>query len=386
MKQIIPAKPVVEVDIDPTLARSMLAFLCGLPLEPLSAQQAACSTPGLAIWLLQHDLASLAQSRCRSVCPELAEQLTAAMYSTTAQNALHWHNLLAIDTGFSAAGLTALLLKGAALADTVYDQPEQRPMTDVDLWLQEVDMEAACAVMAGLDFVSSEKEDRPLALQSLSGGEVQFRTPTPGPTLVELHLSPFPGWWLARTAAVDTASIWSRSEPLPDWHSFYQMAPEDTVIQLAVHMSINHQFGLAALRSLVDIALTAQVRDVDWQVVAQRSRQWHVATAVWLVLNLLEELVGLPGLDEILPQLQPSIWRRRRLQKFVSAEKLLTSREINQGRKRFQFLLLLVDHLPDAAHLFYRTLWPEQGWLDARYGGGVSSWQHLRRVLVEGEV
>jgi hypothetical protein len=373
--------------IDPVVARSVLTVLGGLPPNSLEMPEAVCAAEDLAPWLIERDLAPLAEARYRVVYPELAYKLKIESYSVTAHTALHWQNLQAVDAGFAAAGLTALLLKGAALAHTVYDQPEQRPMNDVDLWLPKPDMAAACAVMATIGFDSpGEKEERPLALQALSGGEIQFINRTQPPTLVELHFAPLAGWWLTRTAVVDTAAVWGRREPLSGWHSFYQLAPEDTVIQLAVHMSVNHQFGLAALRSLVDIALTAQVRSVDWQIVAERAASWHVATAVWLVLSLLQDLLAMPGLDDILQQLQPAAWRRRQLQRIISPEMLLAGGDLRHGRERFLLLLLLVDRLPDAVRLVYRTLWPEQSWLDARYGDDINSWQHMARIVRQGDI
>jgi len=36
--------------------------------------------------------------------------------------------------------------------------------------------------------------------------------------------------------------------------------------------------------------------------------------------------------------------------------------------------------------LIYRTLWPEDVWLDARYGGQVGRWRHLWNVVRYGRV
>jgi hypothetical protein len=376
----------VDPLIDLATARPILAFLSGVQPDLHNAEDDLWSQADLAGWLVERELGPLAQVRCRSECPALAERLQGEMYSTAAQNTLHWRNLQEIDAGFAAQGLVAVLLKGAALAETVYDQPEQRTMGDVDLWLREGEMGKACAVMDGLRFTALESSARPLALQALAEGEVQFFKQERQPTMVELHFSPFSGWWLQRTAVIDTTAVWARREPLPGWEAFCQLSAEDTVIHLAVHMAVNHQFGLAALRSLIDIAMTAQARDVAWPVVAQRARQWHLATTVWLVLHLLREMTGMPGLDTVLQELRPSAWRRRQLAQIVSPESLLAGHDIRRGRARFQLLLLLVDHPPDAARLVYRTLWPEKAWLQARYGAEVSPWQHLQKVIREGAI
>jgi len=78
--------------------------------------------------------------------------------------------------------------------------------------------------------------------------------------------------------------------------------------------------------------------------------------------------------------------RRKQLQALVSPQMIVAGGDLRSGWKRFLLLLLLVDRARDAAQLVYRTLWPEPDWLAARYGGQVSSWQHLRRVVMKGEI
>lgn len=367
-------------------AHTFLAFLTGVTDEGDDAPDCRVDPDSLARWLIDRDLGSLAYARCRGVYPELADRLQTERYLTAGQNSLHWRNLQQINDKFAEVGLTAVLLKGAALAGTVYDGFEQRSMTDVDLWLREQDIARGCSLMDSLDFYVKNNENRPLALQLLSDGEIQYCSPDGTSTLVELHLSPFEGWWIQRTAAIDKAALWARKQTLSQWKAFYQLTPEDMVIQVAFHLAVGHQFGSQSMRSLVDIALTAQRRTVDWQLVADRAQQWRVATAVWLALFLVKQLIGVPGREDVLNQLQPSAWRRRQLLRFVSPRSILAGRDLRDEQERFLFLLLLVDRPQDAGRLAGRTLWPEKEWLTARYGGDVNHWQHLQRLIMQGEI
>jgi hypothetical protein len=204
--------------------------------------------------------------------------------------------------------------------------------------------------------------------------------------MVELHWSPFPGWWLARTAAMDETAVWDRLEPLEANKVVYQLGAEDMAIQVAVHLAVNSQFSIAAVRGLLDIALTAKSRPVDWGEVARRAETWRVATAVWQALTLLDQLFGTPGLAAALQLLRPSRLRRWLLRKFVSAESILQGSDLRNGRSRFLLLLLLVDRRRDMIHLVWRTLWPEPEWLQARYQGQGSYWSHLWQVVRYGRV
>jgi hypothetical protein len=205
--------------------------------------------------------------------------------------------------------------------------------------------------------------------------------------------SPFAGWWLQRTAAIDNDLLWSRREEWPAAavtagtdRLVYQLAPEDAVIHLAVHLAVNHQFAPPVVRGLMDIVLTARARPVDWRLVATRAKMWRVATATWLALDLAERLVGLDGAGEALDILQPGRFRRRLLCRLVSPESVLAGRDVRHGRWRFLLLVLLVDRPRDAGKLMLRTVWPEKEWLAARYGRKAGRLRHLWGIVARGQI
>ncbi len=342
--------------------------------------------PALAPWLIAHGLGALAYARCHQSSPALARALQADRLSAFAESSFQLDSLQAIGAAFQTAGLPLVLLKGAALAQSVYDEPAHRTMSDLDLWLRGPAMAQAAQVMSSLGYHSSLKAERPFALQQISLGEVRFVRPGWNTGLVEIHWSPFPGWWLQRTAAVDDAAIWSRLELLGETPGVYHLAAEDMVIHLAVHTAVNHQFGMSALRSLVDIALTAQKRGVDWRLVAQRAKEWRVGTAVYLTLHLIDQLIGVVGLAPALAALRPSAPRLALLRRFVTPQSVLAGRDLRHGWQRFLLLLLLVDRPRDAARLVYRALWPEKEWLAARYDRPTSRPTHWWRILRHREV
>jgi hypothetical protein len=254
-------------------------------------------------------------------------------------------------------------------------------------------MAEAVTLLQGAGYYVQTKEDRPLALQQMSLGEIQlYKQGRPG-WLAELHWSPFAGWWLQRTAAINNDALWSRRVSWPESAEaegvarlVYQLAPEDAVIHLAVHLAVNHQFAPPVVRGLMDIVLTAQARGVDWAVVAARARAGRVATAVWLALHLAEQLLGLEGAGEALRLLRPTSFRRRLLRRFVSVPSVLAGRDLRHGRRRFLLLLLLVDRPQDAGKLLLRAVWPEKEWLAARYGRNAGRLRHLWGIVGRGQV
>jgi hypothetical protein len=350
----------------------------------------------LARWLIRHALAPLANSRCRDVLPELLPLLAHSFFPAVARNIVRFRELSQVLESFRRANIPVVVFKGAALAGESYGGWSRRSMGDVDLWLRDEDVHKAADLMERLGFCTETKEDRPIILQSLAGGEIRFYKHG----LIELHWSPFAGWWLQRTAAIDDDEIWQRAEPLTlDFGGtkedqsmasesrpelVRQLAVEDAIIQIAVHITVNHQFGLVALRGLMDIALAVQAKSVDWTLVVARARQWRVSTVVWIVLDLTNQLIGLPGTEEALSSLRPAALRRALLKPLVSPQTVLEGRDLRESRARYLILLLLVDRPQDVVRLLFRTLWPEREWLEARYGKPTSHWRHFWNVVRHG--
>lgn len=354
----------------------------------------------LANWLIRAGLGALTFQRYKGVWPDLAERVRGDYYQTALSNSLHMKRLRQVADVLIEQRIPYVLLKGAALSYSVYDR-HIRPMSDVDLWVRREDFPLAAQAMtsAGLRLVSNP--ERPFKLKMLADIGLGFLTEDGG--LVEVHCSPYPGWWLQRTADVDNESMWQRIEPLSLPESAdeersgavpsdtkeraYCLDPEDTILQLAVHAAVNHQFGVWGIRSIVDVSMVMNRRELDWQRLVQQARRWRLATALWTVLHLQQQLVGTQNLDTVLTALQPRWWRRTLLTRVVGPQFLLDLRSLGLSRMRFTILLLLTDRFRDAARLVWRTFWPERAWLDARYGTNeVSYAQHLWNVLRHGVV
>lgn len=362
-----------------TTIRGTAAFL-----RALAAGDAVCLATWVAgerpdaawaAWLSAHGLAAFAYHRLRAAAalsrlPAASQSaLRGAFYNAAGDAELHDRELAAVLAGLAAAGVTPVVFKGAALAHTVYPDPACRSMGDLDLWIPASEMHRAQAVLEAWGYAQYIKPHRPTAFQRQAEGEVQLCGRTPGSGLVELHWGIFPGEWLRRTAIVDQGGIYDRVVPTTlVGQPARVLAAEDAVIQLAVHIAVTHQFASSAVRGLMDIALLARWRPVDWAVVAQRAAAWRVGVATWQTLTLARALTGLDDSAAACTVLAPSPLRRWLLRLFINEGSLLGMRDLTRGPARFMLQLLLVDRLGDAARLLGRAIWPEAAWLALRYG------------------
>jgi hypothetical protein len=322
-------------------------------------------------WLRQQGLAPLTWFICKSspLPTDIRQQLQQTYYSAVGDAELHGRELHSVLQALQTQDIWPVVFKGASLSWTAYPDPACRPMGDLDLWIQASELPSAQAVLRDLGYRQFSNPIRPPELMARYGGEIHMIGVGNDKGLIELHLSVFLGEWLRHAAAIDKAAVRARVVQ-SSWHNgrIDVLSPEDALIQLVIHLAINHQLSFFPLRGLLDIALVARHQPVDWNVIVQRARTWHVATAVWLVLSLAVDLAGLDEAAEAVRHLQPSAMRRRLLGHFANAESLVMMRDLSTSKWRYAFLLLLVDRVRDAAKLIFRALWPERDWLIARYG------------------
>ncbi|MBK7917817.1 MAG: nucleotidyltransferase family protein [Chloroflexi bacterium] len=368
---------------DVATARSFLKVLAAYPAGSVLPEAVrSVDVQTLAAWLKRADLGPLAYAASGLGWPELTRLLQPDVYSAMAEMSLRLNNVREISGVLSEAGIPALWLKGVALGQTIYPEAWLRTMSDVDVWLPEEWMAAALTALQRRGYqMHAGREERPLALQQLSQGEIKLTRSGEYPQLVELHWGPLAGWWMARTTAVDSLAMWARRESLPGVPGGYQLEAVDMTLQVAVHLAINHGFQAGAVRGLIDLARLAQQRGVDWGEVAERAAAWRVGTAVSTVLELLDQLIGVAGMEEKLGGIRPSAVRRYLLRRLVTPESVLAGRDVRQGWQRYALLLLLVDRPRDAARLLWRTVWPEAAWLAARYGEPTGHGRHLWRLV-----
>lgn len=379
---------------DVARAQTFLQMLLGRadadrkPFEDLGAAR-------VARWLVAQGLGPMAYARFKDGWPDLAAELRSDTIVSALEQQLHVERRERIYAQFEAAGIPLVLLKGGALSLSVYEKPGWRPMSDTDIWVRDAQIAAATQAMREAGFRMLVSEKRPLAIQKLVEGELQFADAEGG--LVEMHWSPFTGWWLQGAAKVDVDGAWARLQPLmrpekgagaagdadsSEGRRLFGLCWEDCILQLAVHVSIGHKFGIWPVRSLVDIYLIATEAVVDWDVVVRQARAWRLATVTWMVLSLVDELLDVRELGVVIEALQPSWVRRRLLRALMPLEKLLASSDMREALSRLALLILLVDGPMDMARLGARMVWPDRAWLEARYGEAEASHRrHLWRLI-----
>lgn len=211
------------------------------------------------------------------------------------------------------AGIGCLLLKGAALVETVYSDPAEREMLDVDLLVTEHDIARATEAISTLGYAALV--DHPglgaagqvSAAQNIRHHEDAFIGPEEL-VAIELHrqitTTEEAGW-------LDLRGLWERSRRAG---SAGHRVPsiEDLLIHVCFHFTRNRLGGSShrrntggALAQILDMQRLVEGNPIDWELMVRTTRAFGLSTRVFLGLFCAGEL-GVPIPIDTLDALAPT--------------------------------------------------------------------------------
>lgn len=208
-----------------------------------------------------------------------------------------------VAAALSADGLTAMLVKGAALALTVYP-PGSRSMNDVDLLVRRRDRARAIRALERAGFVRHPARDRPFSGERL--GEAQFTVDCGViPSVVEVHTS------LDKIAPrpLSGRGLFERAQPAPSAKPLAGLlvpSPEDHALLVAIHAAGNelrHAIGLLDMELLLRSGL-------DRRALVARSREARLTSVMFLVTATLRALGAASVDDALVAAFDPGPLRR----------------------------------------------------------------------------
>jgi len=220
---------------------------------------------------------------------------------------LRAHVLGRLSTILREAGLNALLVKGAALALTVYPSPAARPMSDIDLLVRRDLEERVLGALTRAGCAAHPPPRRPLTRHLL--GETPL-TMTSGATTstIEVHTS------LDKivTRPIDQRALFARALPAPGLAALCVPAPEDHALLIALHAA-SHAFAHPI--ALLDLELLLR-GGLDLAALAQRARAWRLETVMFIAMSALRELGAASVRDAHVAAFDPGPLRRATVRRF----------------------------------------------------------------------
>jgi hypothetical protein len=264
---------------------------------------------GIVRLALKQDVAPLVHAMLqrlnitREVAPAVRQKLANAYYGNAIRNELLFEELGRVLAAIRKAGKAVIILKGAALTDTVYRNRALRPMSDVDLLVRRPDVPAVEDLLLAMNYVLNERQRNSREWCWESDYHFAFRRQL-NPSLtacVEIH------WHLesaARPQRLDIGGVWERAVSAENGHaSALRLSEEDLLLYLCLH-TCKHRLN-GGLRAFCDIAETVRLyrNTLDWVVFCRRALQWGIGTFVYAALHIARELLDAPVPENVFADL-----------------------------------------------------------------------------------
>jgi hypothetical protein len=241
------------------------------------------------------------RDRSAALAPDLGDA------GAHAQAMLRGRVLETLSHALSPEGLRALLVKGAALAMTVYPTPAARPMKDIDLL---VPARAKAHVLAALAREGGEihrARERPWSEDLLGEIAVTMRCGAT-PFLVEVHTT------LDKIVArpIDTDDLFARATPALGLPGLLVPSLEDHALLVALHAAGNE---LRDPIGLLDLELLLRA-GLDLGELAARAAQRKLETVMYIAMATLRALGAASITDAHVDAFAPGLLRRAALSPF----------------------------------------------------------------------
>ena len=250
--------------------------------------------------LLYHNLSKIDDA---NLVPErIREHLRGQYYTTLTRNMLYYNELSKVLQSFKDAGIEAIVLKGAALAEAVYGDIGLRPFGDVDFLVHEFDLQKAKQKLSELGFILDEQVS-PMEHNEKFGCDLNY---VKNSYVFEIH------WHIARKTGsdrfvkIEIDRMWKNALParIAGVDTFV-LSPEDLLFHLCIHLP-KHRYN--RLIWLCDIMEVIRHDDINWEYVLKNAKKYRAKAIMYYGLHFANELLGCGGSDipsNVLSELKP---------------------------------------------------------------------------------
>ncbi|KAF5434249.1 hypothetical protein C5S35_14810 [Candidatus Methanophagaceae archaeon] len=268
--------------------------------------------------LLYYNLSEIVDKRV----PEQVVGYLRKLYNgNVARNILVYDALSKVLKAFKHARIAVIVLKGAALAETVYRDIGLRPFSDVDILVRESDLQRAKKQLSELGYrldeeVSPEKYNEEFGCDLYYIGKVN---------ILEIHWDILRKTKSDRYTRVEIEKLWERAVPAKiAGVDTLMMSPEDMLLHFCVHLP-KHRYN--RLIWLCDVLEIIEQTDIDWDYVIEIAEKYRIKAYMYYGLHFTDVLLGCDIPEEVLNELKPP-WFERMVLNTVLKDVLSTDRKI----------------------------------------------------------
>lgn len=291
--------------------------------------------------------------------PEVEEDLRQAYHYTG-----NYNNLLLSELGIglqqlAQAGIPCIILKGAALIETLYKNIALRPMVDVDILVKEQDVLKSIELFSELGYTPEPETWTGTSLEYL---HAQSLRKTGAMTLqIEVH------WSLIQSPSYRQRLLlswfWERAEAVDfDGMPAYVLKPEAQLLHLCLHLWLHH--GGEKLLWWIDVAelLQTSQAQINWREVLTYAQRAESVLPLQQTLPRIAEEWGVKIPSNVIEQVLAL--------KVSPAEKRLFDKLAIPTRTLFQAFYIELTNLPtwgQRLEFAINRVFPSSEYMQRRY-------------------
>lgn len=338
--------------------------------NPIVLEKAkAVATQGGFDWNLVHEIAQQERidpllysiTRGRGLLPSWYEKELRKIYIRYGfHNARLLQQLQYVIRNFKESGISIIILKGAALAETVYNNIALRPMVDLDVLVHRTDVDHALEVLDQIGYNLADPEVHP-GMMAQYENEILLHKLGEFDVALELHWSLLDSPHYQEKMAMDW--FWQTAEATQmNTTTGLVLGPEATLLHLSSHIMLHHHGrGLLWQHDVAEVIEHNRSR-IDWDELMKRAEAFDLVLSLQYVVAHVNKRWSLEIATDILTSLEnlrPSE-REKRVFDWLTAQ----DRPVAQ---RFWVDLATSASWKHRLEYAWRNLFPRPAYMQQRY-------------------
>ena len=283
---------------------------------------------------------------------EIRDELARSAREDTAREMLRREEIAAILSELAVGGAPAIVVKGTALAYSVYDAPIARPRLDTDLLIDSSHQDAARGVLATRGYTAP-----PYCDQLFSQFHMEKTDTFGNRHVLDVH-------WKISTQPIFAdvlthEDIQSRAVPIPALGpAAFGPCAIDALLLACIHPAMHHQNSERILWAYDSHLIASRLTSAEFAAFVQRARQKHIAAVCAHALRLAHRLFGTALPDGVMAVLSTAAGE-------PSAEYLASDR---RWHHEMASSVRATPRFADRARLVRKVLLPSPNYMIGVYG------------------
>ena len=239
----------------------------------------------------------------------VAEELKKDYYLSATKNALIFEELKKVLGLFNQSKLQIIVMKGAALAETIYGNLALRPMSDIDLLVKKEDLHQVDELLKKLGYSPADRSVDDVDFTSTYLTTLDYRNSAKNSPSFHIH-------WHFVNSTIPNESYINHIKMDDIWQDAVKtniadietwvMSPHHLIIHLSEHaLRVTHSLSKLSYFCDIDKAINYYGKDLDWNLLVRDTIRFNLNKMVYTTLYFSRYFIKAEVPKDVLLKLKP---------------------------------------------------------------------------------